>query len=157
MNTAEQEHYRTLTREEHVKTVPYVLLVFHTSNDNSESLFEEEPTEFYYKTFEEAIKAFYSISNASHLTLMEYGFNGNPEDGKVLDEWDETENGRRDEQVDFFPLHDWTLENYKDMFYYIEIGYLIQDEYNNYFVINPEWRGDPLCEDERFIALKRKK
>ena len=91
MNTAEQEHYRTLTREEHVPIVPYVLLVFKTSNNNSESLFEEDPAEFYYKTFEEGRKAFYSIKNASHLMLMKYGFNGEPEDGEVLYEWDETE------------------------------------------------------------------
>ena len=85
-----QEFYRNLTREEHVPIVPYVLLVFHTSNDNSESLFEEDPTEFYYKTYKEGRKAFFSITNASHLMLMKYGFNGDPEDGEVLFEWDET-------------------------------------------------------------------
>ena len=43
-----QEFYRNLTREEHVPIVPYVLLVFHTSNDKSDSFFEEDPAEFYY-------------------------------------------------------------------------------------------------------------
>ncbi len=91
MNTTEQEHYRSLTREEHVPIVPYVLLVFYTSNDNSESLFEEEPIEFYYKTFEEGRKAFYSIPNVSHLILMKYGFNQDPDCGDVICEWDASE------------------------------------------------------------------
>ena len=97
MNTTKQEHYRTLTREEHVPIVPYVLLVFHYSNNNRESLFDDETAdvEYYYKTFEEAKKAFYSIKDATHLILMKYGFKGNPEDGEVygedLYEWDETE------------------------------------------------------------------
>ena len=51
-----------------------------------------------------------------------------------------------------WPHDDWTIEDYKEIFNYIERGYLIQSDWwptpaNNAFVINPEWEGDPLWEE----------
>ena len=92
----------SFTREEQVELfqMPYTLLLFRTSNNESESLFEEEPDELYFTSYKEA-KATYDhlvatmednpndYQKFSHIMLMKYGFNGNPEDGDCLDEWDE--------------------------------------------------------------------
>lgn len=42
---------------------------------------------------------------------------------------------------------DWTLEDYKELFEYIDEGWIIQNDYcldNNAFIINPQWEGEPL-------------
>jgi len=49
-----------------------------------------------------------------------------------------------------FPHDCWTLEEYKEFFEYVNKGWLIQsDSYeNNGFIINPEWEGEPLIEEQ---------
>ena len=57
-----------------------------------------------------------------------------------------------DEPKDYtliFPNDSWELRDYKELFYYIKKGYLIQyedwDTSINGFVVNPDWEWD---EDE---------
>ena len=52
------------------------------------------------------------------------------------------------------PNDDWTLRDYKELFYYIKKGYLMQyedwDTSINGFVVNPDWDwggGDEIYED----------
>tara|TARA_Y100000004_G_scaffold176728_1_gene217551 strand:- start:37 stop:273 length:237 start_codon:yes stop_codon:yes gene_type:complete len=57
-----------------------------------------------------------------------------------------------DKYANIWPNDDWTIEDYKWMFYYINKGYLVQNTWdiswaNNAFVINEEWEGDPLWEE----------
>ncbi len=99
-----------ITREEQVALLqmPYTLILFRTSNNESESLFEEEPDELYFKEYSQAKEMFDHLVETmewqdkrkslplscwqptfSHIMLMKYGLNGNPEDGDCLDEWDE--------------------------------------------------------------------
>ena len=49
-----------ITRQEQVTILgmPYSLIIFRHSDNNSESLFEEEPTELYFKTIMEAWAVF---------------------------------------------------------------------------------------------------
>ena len=95
-----------LTREEQVELLqmPYTLLLFRTSNNESESLFEEEPDELYFQEYSQA-KEMYDhltatmesedtpVTRFTHIMLMKYGLEGNPEDGDCLDEWDECDGG----------------------------------------------------------------
>ncbi len=99
-----------MTREEQVELMqmPYTLLLFRTSNNESESLFEEEPDELYFQEYSQAKEMYDHLAatmedqdkrkslplscwkpSFSHIMLMKYGLNGNPEDGDCLDEWDE--------------------------------------------------------------------
>lgn len=94
-----------MTREEQVELfqMPYTLLLFRTSNNESESLFEEEPDELYFQEYSQAKEMYNHLtatmesedtpekwkSKFSHIMLMKYGMGGNPEDGDCLDEWDE--------------------------------------------------------------------
>ena len=42
---------------------------------------------------------------------------------------------------------DWEMSDVQDFFYYVDKGYLIQDELQNYFIINPCWEEEPLWEE----------
>ena len=48
-----------------------------------------------------------------------------------------------DVTIYLFPKWDWEKEDYEDMFLFIKRGYLIQDDYSNLFMINPEWLRHP--------------
>ena len=99
-----------MTREEQVELMqmPYTLLLFRTSNNESQSLFEEEPDELYFQEYSQAKEMYDHLAATmedqdkrkslpltcwkptfSHIMLMKYGLNGNPEDGDCLDEWDD--------------------------------------------------------------------
>ena len=91
---------QAISREEHVNVMgmPYAILIFRISNNDSESLFEEEPSEVYFEHHEQAKLTFDKLvansvesATCSHIILMKYGMGGNPEDGDALDEWDETD------------------------------------------------------------------
>ena len=47
-----------------------------------------------------------------------------------------------------YPLNEWTLVDYKNMFKFISEGYLVQSDDNVGFVINEEWGCDPMWEVE---------
>ena len=56
-----------------------------------------------------------------------------------------------DEYNNVWPHSDWTIEDYRKLFYHIDKGYLVQGEYyetENAFIINESWEGDPLWEEE---------
>ena len=89
-----------VSREEHVNVMgmPYTILIFRTANDGHDSLFEEEPSEVYFKhiadakwSFNELVANSVASVTCSHLVLMKYGMGGEPEDGDTLDEWDEAD------------------------------------------------------------------
>ena len=48
---------------------------------------------------------------------------------------------------------EWTLENYEEFFEYIKQGYVIQRDYDCKFIINPEWEGDDLYEEEEELHI----
>ena len=91
---------QAISREEHVNVMgmPYAILIFRISNNDSESLFEEEPSEVYFEHHEQAKLTFDKLvansvesATCSHIILMKHGMGGNPEDGDALDDWDETD------------------------------------------------------------------
>ena len=99
----------SFTREEHVELfkMPYTLLLFRTSNNESESLFEEDPDELYFTSYEEAkatLDHLVATKKFSHIMLMKYGMGGNPEDGDCLYEWDECDGGFDPGQVLLIPV-----------------------------------------------------
>ena len=47
-----------------------------------------------------------------------------------------------------YPNEGWVLNDYKELFTYIGKGYLVQCHDNNAFMINEEWEGDPMWEEE---------
>ena len=58
-----------------------------------------------------------------------------------------------DKDTNIMPDDDWTLDDYKDMFKCINVGYLVQIE-NTYFEKNEEWEGDDFYE-ETFGEIRR--
>ena len=63
----------------------------------------------------------------------------------------------RDETEDYdnvWPMDDWTIQDYKDMFWCIEPGYLVQG-CGTSFMINEEWDRDDIYAEE-FIPEKPK-
>jgi hypothetical protein len=52
-----------------------------------------------------------------------------------------------DEYGNIFPNDDWTLQDYKDIFWCINKGYLVQD-CGTSFMINQEWEGDDIYAEE---------
>jgi len=48
-----------------------------------------------------------------------------------------------------FPHKNWTLDQYQEMFKYIDEGWLMQtpDHYCG-FIVNPDWEGEPMWEPE---------
>ena len=94
-----------ITRKEQVTilNMPYSLIIFRHSDNNSESLFEEEPTELYFKTITDAwavFEKYYELCNPNrapedidfelptHMLITKYDVNG---DGDTELEWDHTE------------------------------------------------------------------
>tara|TARA_R110001606_G_scaffold2415_1_gene10556 strand:+ start:1285 stop:1845 length:561 start_codon:yes stop_codon:yes gene_type:complete len=55
----------------------------------------------------------------------------------------------REEYQSVFPTDNWTLQDYKDFTYCIREGYLVQEDSNASFIINPEWDGDDIY-DKKF-------
>jgi hypothetical protein len=54
-----------------------------------------------------------------------------------------------DEYGNIFPNDDWTLQDYKDIFWCINKGYLVQDlSRGTVFMINEEWEGDDIYAEE---------
>ena len=53
----------------------------------------------------------------------------------------------KDGYGDIWPMSDWKIEDYNEMFYYIDKGYIVQSVETNNFVINEEWDDDPLWEE----------
>ena len=54
-----------------------------------------------------------------------------------------------DEYGNVFPNDDWTLQDYKDIFWCINKGYLVQDlSRGTVFMINEEWEGDDIYAEE---------
>jgi hypothetical protein len=57
-----------------------------------------------------------------------------------------------DDYNNIFANDDWELYDYKEFFYYIKKGYLVQGDYseiyNNGFVINEEWDWDGYEEED---------
>jgi hypothetical protein len=54
---------------------------------------------------------------------------------------------KRENYKNIWPHHDWTLEDYKELFEYMDKGWIIQgevEEGDNWLVINPEWDSEPL-------------
>jgi hypothetical protein len=63
--------------------------------------------------------------------------------------------------TNIFPLDDWTLSEYKVFGNFIHKGWLIQgddyDKHYNGFIINPDWEGEPMWEEEnpnRWLYIK---
>ena len=59
--------------------------------------------------------------------------------------------------TNIFPLDDWTLSEYKVFMEFIHKGWLIQgddyDKHYNGFIINPEWEGEPMWEEEEEVSI----
>jgi hypothetical protein len=65
--------------------------------------------------------------------------------------WQLTQHIKNPEEYDnIFPMKEWTLQEYRQIFHLISKGWLIQSSENIGFIINPEWEGEPLweCEEE---------
>ena len=45
---------------------------------------------------------------------------------------------------DVFSNDDWTIQDYRDFFWCIEKGYLVQADFKNTFIINEEWEGEDI-------------
>jgi len=54
-----------------------------------------------------------------------------------------------DEFSNVFWNDDWTTQDVKEFFRYVDLGYLYQDEhYRAGFIVNEYWQDDPLWEDD---------
>ena len=65
--------------------------------------------------------------------------------------WQLTKHIKNPEEYDnIFPMREWTLQEYRQIFYLIHKGWLVQSSENVGFIVNPEWEGEPLweCEEE---------
>tara|TARA_R110001606_G_scaffold289289_2_gene437324 strand:+ start:1166 stop:1396 length:231 start_codon:yes stop_codon:yes gene_type:complete len=63
----------------------------------------------------------------------------------------------RNEEEDYhdvFSNTDWTIQDYRDFFWCVDRGYLVQDCAKAGFMINEEWEGDDIYAEEFYKDLK---
>ena len=46
-----------------------------------------------------------------------------------------------------WPHDDWDIQDYKDMFWLIDRGYLVQQSFGNSFMVNEDWEGEDIYEE----------
>jgi hypothetical protein len=53
------------------------------------------------------------------------------------------------------PQDDWECYDYRQLHYFIKQGWIVSDDYyNDYYIINPEWEGEPLWTPPKKIKFK---